>query len=59
MPTEPIMNKVVLSSLFCLFRFLGASAQAADLGAIKGAPAAPAYVSPWDLRHRRGPEVRL
>ena len=41
------MNKVVLSTLFAV-SVLGASAQAADLGAIKGAPAAPLYVSPWD-----------
>ncbi|MDB5651046.1 MAG: hypothetical protein JWL62_2566 [Hyphomicrobiales bacterium] len=39
--------KKIVSSLFALTA-LGATAQAADLGAMKAAPAAPAYVSPWD-----------
>jgi hypothetical protein len=41
------MKKIVISSLFALTA-LGATAQAADLGVMKAAPAAPVYVSPWD-----------
>lgn len=41
------MKKVLISSLFALSA-LGASAQAADLGAMKAAPMAPVAVSPWD-----------